>query len=154
MVSSTWRAALIGGGVMAVALIGGAGALAKTLDPRPAMEHASAVVGDPWLAAGLVLLAVAAEAALAAVAVLHLVDRIVVLFAGASFLALMAVWLAYGTFVAGVNGPCGCMPGIRQVNAVQGLVLNLLVAAELLVAGLAERGLRGTSVSPPGGLSA
>ncbi|HEU4396195.1 MAG TPA: hypothetical protein VFS92_11575 [Planctomycetota bacterium] len=139
---------------MAVALIGGAGALAKIVDPRPAIEHTSAVLGDRWLAAGLVILAVATEAALAAVAVLHLADRIIVLFAGASFLALMAMWLAYGTFVAGVSGPCGCMPGFRQVDAVQGLVLNLLVAAELLVAGLSERGLRDTSDPLPGGLSA
>lgn len=154
IVPAGWRAALIGGGVTAVALIGGAGALAKIIDPRPAIEHATAVIGDRWFAAGLVILAVAVEAALAVIAVLHLVDRIIVLFAGASFLALMAMWLAYGTFVAGVSGPCGCMPGLRHVDSVQGLLLNLLVAAELLVAGLAERGFGSASVSAPGRLSA
>jgi hypothetical protein len=46
--ASTW---LVRGGEVAVALIAGAGAAAKLVDPRPAFELAEAVTASPWASA-------------------------------------------------------------------------------------------------------
>jgi hypothetical protein len=125
---------------VAVVLLSGAGVVAKAIDPRGAFTYANAVVGDRWVAAGLVLVAVGAEAALATAAILDLVDRVAVLFAGALLMTAMAAWLAYGTFVAGVTVPCGCLPGLRNVVAEQAMLIDMLVAAEFVVVGLVGRG--------------
>jgi hypothetical protein len=133
--ASTW---LVRGGEVAVALVAGAGAAAKLVDPRPAFELAEAVTASPWASAAVVATACAAEGAVAVAVLTGALRGRRAVVVGVAMMAVFIAWLLLARARVGGEHECGCVTAFRRGTVSGAITANAVVLAELATAWICD----------------